>query len=72
MLLIPAILFWILVFVAKSELGLGWSLFFVVVWAALLVGFMDFGLSAYAFVVAQALLDVILILAIFKGDLPIR
>jgi len=47
-------------------------LILVGVWVALLAGLRWSGLPSYSFVAAQALLDVILILVIFKGDIRIR
>ena len=70
--LLPFLIFWILVFVSRQELGWRWALIIVAIWLGLLLGFMYSGTSAYVFVAAQALLDCILILVIFKGDIPIR
>ena len=39
---------------------------------ALLAGFMLSGLSPYYFVAAQSLLDIVLILLVFGGDITIR
>jgi hypothetical protein len=70
--LIPFVLFWVLIFLGRDELGLKGVLIAVGVWAALLVGFALFRASPYLFVAAQALLDVILLLVIFGGDIRIR
>ena len=74
--LVPFVLFWVLLFFGRDELGLKGILVAVSIWAALLVGTALLaalaGISPYLFVAAQALLDVVLILMIFGGDLRIR
>ena len=70
--LLPFLIFWILVFLCRKELGWRWSLVVVAIWGGLLLAFTYSGLSPHAFVAAQAVLDIILILVIFKGDIPIR
>ena len=72
MLSLPFVLFWILVFVARSELGIKWMLILIAMWVGLLMGFISLGLPSYLFVVPQALLDAILIIVIFGGDIRIR
>ena len=72
MMLIPFIAFWVLVFMGRSELGLKGFLFFVILWIGLLLGFATLNLPPYWFVAAQALLDAILIIVIFGGDIQIR
>jgi len=68
----PFLVFWAILFVARKELGWRWIGVCVGLWCLLLSGFMYLGISPYLFVAAQALLDCILILAIFKGDIRIR
>jgi len=70
--LIPFILFWVLIFLGREDLGLKGGLIAVAIWAALLIGFFAFSVSLYVFVSAQAIVDVILILIIFGGDIKIR
>ena len=69
---LPFVIFWILVFIAKGELGLRWSGILAVIWFALLAGFMFLEISPYIFVAVQVVMDIILILVIFGGDIPIR
>jgi hypothetical protein len=70
--LIPFVLFWLLIFLGREDLGLKGGLIAVAIWAALLIGFFALGISPYFFVVAQVILDVILLLIIFGGDIKIR
>jgi hypothetical protein len=70
--LIPFVLFWVLVVLGRDELGLKGGLIAAGIWFALLLGFAAFQGSPYLFVAAQAILDVILILVIFGGDVRIR
>ena len=68
----PFLVFWIILFLARRELGWRWIGALVGIWCVLLFGFGYLGFSSYLFVAAQAVLDCILILAIFKGDIRIR
>ena len=68
----PFFVFWILIILGRAELGLKRVLFCVAIWLALLVGFVYLNISPYFLVVAQALLDVDLILVIFGRDIRIR
>ena len=72
MLALPFWVFWLLVFLARGELGLKGIALAVVVWVALLAGSLNTDMPAYVFVAAQALLDIFLILVIFGGDIRIR
>ena len=74
MLLIPFCAFWALLFYARKELGLKWSFTFIAIWTALLFGLAESEIPSpsYYFVVGQAVLDIILILVIFGGDIRIR
>ena len=72
MLWLPFLIFWLLMFFCRKELGWRWVLIAVAIWVGLLLGCMHSGASPYIFVACQALLDCILILVIFKGDIPIR
>jgi len=69
---LPSAGFWILIFIGRGDLGLKAILVSVAIWAGLLYGFMSLGIRSYFFVAAQALLDIILILIIFSGDIRIR
>ncbi len=70
--LIPFLLFWLLIFLGREELGLKGGLIALAIWAGLLIGFFALSISPYIFVAAQAILDVVLILIIFGGDIKIR
>jgi len=70
--ILPFLFFWAILFFARSELGWRGVLICIAIWAGLLLGFMYAGISPFVFVAVQALLDCILILVIFKGDIPIR
>ena len=69
---IPFIVFWLLVFLGRGELGIKGALLAVAVWGALLAGFVATELPPYLFVAVQSALDVALILIIFGGDIRIR
>ena len=68
----PFVLFWILIFIGRRDLGCGWTLKLIVLWAGLLAGLMYLDLSPYFFVAVQTVIDVVLILYIFGGDIRIR
>jgi hypothetical protein len=70
--LIPFLVFWVLIFLAREELGIKGVAMAVTVWLGLLIGFMLAGISPFVFVAAQAALDVVLILKVFGGDIAIR
>ena len=69
---IPFLLFWVLVILCREELGLKGVLISIAIWATLLVCFMKLDISPYIFIGAQALMDIILILILFGGDIRIR
>jgi hypothetical protein len=71
-LLIPFLVFWVLIFLGREELGIRGGLIAVAIWAVLLIGFIAFRISPYFFVAAQAVFDAVLILVIFGGDIKIR
>ena len=68
MLGIPFLAFWILLFVGKDDLGLKGVVVCVAIWVALFLTFGYLDIAPY-FVVAQALLDIVLVLIIFGGDI---
>jgi hypothetical protein len=70
--IIPFILFWVLIVTGRSELGFKGITFCVMLWIGLLLGFMKLSLPSYWFVGAQSLIDAILIIVIFGGDIRIR
>jgi hypothetical protein len=66
--------FWIflgLLFFARHDLGWKWVGFLLALVVALFIGFVYAGLNAYVFIAALAVLDCILILVLFKGDIRI-
>ena len=69
---VPFIVFWMLVYVAREDLGLKGVGICVTLWAALLAGCMFLRISPYVFVAMQALVDAILIIIVFGGDIRIR
>lgn len=72
MLSIPMIAFWILMFLGRNELGWKGVVFCVLLWLGLLLALHFFGVSSYVFIGVQAILDAILIIVIFGGDITIR
>jgi hypothetical protein len=74
---IALVLFWVLLFLGRHELGAKWILILIAIWAG---GLIAVALTCspypraagYFFMSYQAVLDIILILVIFKGDLPIH
>ncbi|MHC4184278.1 MAG: hypothetical protein ACYSR0_13105 [Planctomycetota bacterium] len=70
--LLPSIAFWVLIFTGRRELGFKGTCFCIVLWIVLLLGFVKLGLPRYWFAAAQALIDAILIIVIFGGDIRIR
>lgn len=70
--LIPFVLFWVLILLGREELGMKGGLIVVAIWAVLLIGFLAVNISPYFFVAAQAIVDVVLVLIIFGGDIKIR
>ena len=72
MVYVPLIAFWILIFVGRNELEWKGMFIAVAIWAALWMTFKMIGLNSYYFIVAQAVIDCILIIIIFGGDVRIR
>jgi len=72
MMVIPFATFWVLIFIGKSELGFKGVVFCVLLWLGLLIGCTMLSLPSYWFIAAQALIDIILIIVIFGGDIRIR
>jgi hypothetical protein len=66
--------FWIflgLLFFARHDLEWKWIGLLLALAVGLFVGFLHAGLNAYVFIAALAVLDCILILILFKGDIRI-
>jgi hypothetical protein len=73
--IIPLLLFWILLFLGREELGFKGIVISVTIWLGLLLGSINIsGGSPYFFTAACALLDIVLLLVIFGGDInvPLR
>jgi len=74
--LIPFVLFWILLFLGREELGLKWILILVGFWAGALAGMVCVegawpGMGRALFMSLQAIVDAVLVVVIFKGDIRI-
>jgi len=69
--LLLQIVFPILLYLGREELGIKGILIFVGIWAALFVGLPAFGLPPYFSTVAQVLIDIILVIVVFGGDVKI-
>ena len=69
---IPFLVFWVLIILCREQLGLKGVLISIAIWAALLICLMKLGISQYIFVGLQSLLDIMLILIIFGGDIRLR
>ncbi|MHC4475376.1 MAG: hypothetical protein ACYTEL_07015 [Planctomycetota bacterium] len=67
LLLLPAIIFLVLIFMGREELGIKWVLILIAIVAALAIGVAKFGLPQYPFIGVLALVDIILVIVIFKG-----
>jgi hypothetical protein len=72
LMVIPFVVFWLLIYLGREDLGLMGIGTAVTIWLVLLVGFFATGISPFLFVTAQALLDVFLILKVFGADIKIR
>lgn len=68
-LLVPTIMFFVLLLLGREEVGIKWALILIAVLAALLAGTFLFGLSIFIFVSVLALIDIILLLCVFGGDI---
>ena len=69
---LPFIIFWVIVVLCRKEMGWRWTGVVVAVWLGLFLAFFYSGLNSYYFVGAQALLDAILLVVIFKDSVGIR
>lgn len=68
MLSIPFFAFWVLLFVGRDELGLKGIAIAIVVWFAVSGLFSVLPIPGSLLVTAQAVIDIVLVLIIFKGD----
>jgi hypothetical protein len=71
MIMLPFLLFWILVFMGREELGIKWILVLACISVALVAGFFLTGWSPFIFVGIQVLIDIILIMVVFGGNIDI-
>jgi hypothetical protein len=69
--MVPFIVFWILLFLGRDELGLKAVCICIAVWMILLIGFMMLGISPYIFITLQSLFDIVLLIMVFGGDIKI-
>jgi len=65
---IPFFAFWVLLILGRNELGVKGIAIFVAVWAAAYVVFVLLGLQPALYVTALAIIDIVLVLVVFKGD----
>ncbi len=66
------VIFWLLVFFARSELGIKGVVLAVAVWCALVAGSFTTDISPNVFIAGHVLLDIVLVLTIFGRDIRIR
>ena len=70
--IIPLLLFWILIFLGREELGFKGIVISIVIWLGLLLGTcLTAGMTPYFFIAGNALLDIVLLIIIFGGDIDI-
>ena len=69
---LPFLIFWIILILARRQLGWRRSGIAVAVWLVLLIACSFTSVPQYLFVACQAILDVVLILAVFGGDIRIN
>ncbi len=72
MALFPLIVFWLLIYVGRNDLKPKSIRIFVIIWFVSLGIIAVTGVHPGYFTAIQALLDAILIIAIFGGDIQIR
>jgi hypothetical protein len=66
---LPSIIFWVLILLGSSELGVKGVLVSIGIWGGLLLVFIMLDNSGYMFIAAESLLDIILVFVIFGGDI---
>jgi len=72
MVLMALLFFWVIIIIGREELGLKGVITSIGIWLALSFGCRMLGLSIYHFMALQLLLDVVLVLIIFGGDVKFR
>ena len=68
---IPFFAFWVLLILGRKQLGVKGIAIFVAVWVAAYVVFIQLGFQPALYVTAQAIIDIVLVLVVFKGDMQI-
>jgi hypothetical protein len=68
----PFILFWVLIFLIRGELGLKKVLECSAIWTIFLICFIMLSISPYIFSALQSVFDIILILMLFGSDIKLR
>ena len=71
-LLLPSVVFWVLIVLGRSEIGFKGVTLCVLLWLGFLLGFRSLAVPIYWFTAVQSVIDAVLILVIFGGDLRIR
>ena len=71
MMVIPFIVFWVLLYFARDDLGIKGIAIAVLVWSCLLAGMLLLGISPLYFVAIQAAIDIALILFVYGEDITI-
>lgn len=69
---LPFVLFWALLFIGRSELGLKWIVVCIGIWAGLWLGCLYLKCPSYIFVAGEVLLDVVLLIVVAGGNVRIR
>ena len=65
-------IFWAMIILCRHELGWLGIVAAAAVWFTLLLGMATFEVDGYIFQSAQAILAIVMILIVFKGDIRIR
>jgi hypothetical protein len=72
MMLIPLVMFWFLIYFGREELGLKGIIISIVIWLGLFLGnCLAPGIPSYFLTAGNVLLDIVLLLIIFGGDINI-
>ena len=72
MMLLPMIAFWVLLYAGRDELGWRWIVALIALWVFSFTGIMHGYLQPHVFTIGQALLDIVLVLVIYGGDIRLR
>jgi hypothetical protein len=69
--LTPFFVFWVLMYLGREELGLKGVIISTLIWLGILLGYSSFR-PTYVFIIAQAVLDIVLAFIIFGGSINNR